>query len=147
MFSPMTTSEMVTAVGRAARTAARGDGPATEFSRGQLLSAFSASRHLTVELAKYPAELRPFGADVAQALREADQVGTRGQLEALAAELDRPSDAAGIGDLVSAALDLLREDQNPNARRIRAHVHSALRALSDREVELLADAIEGPTHE
>jgi hypothetical protein len=145
MFSPMTTSEMVTAIGRAARAAARGDGPATEFSRGQLLSAFSASRHLTVELARYPAELRPFAADVARALRQADEVGTRGELGALAAELDRASDGARIGDLVSAALDLVRKDQNPTARAIRAHIHSALRALSDREVELLADAIEGPS--
>lgn len=145
MFSPMTTSEMVTAIGQAARAAARGDGPATEFSRGQLLSAFSASRHLTVELATYPAELRPFAADVARALRQADDVETPDELGALAAELDRASDAARIGDLVSAALDLLRKAQNPIARAIRTHIHSTLRALSDREVELLADAIEGPS--
>jgi CHASE3 domain sensor protein len=140
----MTPSEVVTAIGQAARAAARGDGPATDFSRGQLLSAFSASRHLTVELASYPAELRPFAVDVAQGLMRPDALETRAELEALAAELDRAVDAARIGDLVSAALDLVRKDQNPSARAIRAHIHSALRALSDREVELLADAIEGP---
>jgi hypothetical protein len=144
VFNPMTTSEMVSAVGRAAREAARAGGASSEFSRGQLMSAFSASRHLSVELAHFPAELRTFATSVAHDLGHAEAVSRAQELATLASELTSATDAPRIGDLVSAALDLVRDDPAPAARSLRASLHRALRALSDREVGLLAEAIEGP---
>ena len=142
MFNPGTTSEMVTAVGRAARDAARADGAGSEFSRGQLMSAFSASRHLSVELARFPAELEAFAAAVTNELVGAEAVACPSELDAIARQLATASDAPRIGDLVAAGLDLLREDPAPAARRLRKSLRRRLRALSEREVDLLADVIE-----
>jgi hypothetical protein len=144
VFSPLTPSEVVAAIGRAAREAASGSGPTSEFSRGQLMSAFSASRHLSVELACFPDELRGFTEQLAPALRDTAELDAHRQLVALAGELERASDAARIGDLVSEALALVRTDGAPTAGVLRRRIRAALRALSEREVELLADAIEGP---
>ena len=140
----MTTSEVVSAVGRAARDAARSRGEDSEFSRGQLMSAYSASRHLSVELSRFPAELEAFAAGVADQLTRARQVSRADDLTVIAAELNRASDAPRIGNLVAAALDLVRDDPATAAVSLRASLLRALRGLSDREVELLADAIEGP---
>jgi hypothetical protein len=144
VFNPMTTSEMVTAVGRAARDAARAGEAASEFSRGQLMSAFSASRHLSVELAQFPAEVQAFATAVSREVDRADSVSHPRELSAIAEELKRATDSNRVGDLVCAALDLIRDDPAPAARSLRTSLHGALRALSDREVELLADAIERP---
>jgi hypothetical protein len=144
VFNPMTTSEVVSAVGRAARDAARSGGEDGEFARGQLMSAYSASRHLSVELSRFPAELETFAASVADALARAREVSHADNLTAIAAELNQASEAPQIGNLVAAALEFVRDDPAPAAVKLRASLHQALRALSDREVELLADTIEGP---
>lgn len=135
---------MVTAVGRAARDAARADDAASEFSRGQLMSAFSASRHLSVELAQFPPEVHAFAAAVSLELEGAESVSRAGELSAIARELASATDSDRVGDLVAAALDLIRDDPAPAARSLRTSLHRALRALSDREVALLAETIEGP---
>jgi hypothetical protein len=139
----MTTSEVVAAIGRAAREAARGDGPASEFSRGQLMSAFSASRHLAVELARFPAELHSYADEIASLLRAPGNVRDPGTLVELAAELAGTTAAPRIGDLLAVALDTLRDDCGADAAVLRTRLHAALRRLSDREVALLAEAIEG----
>jgi hypothetical protein len=145
MFSPLTTAEVVTAVGRAARDAARSDEPASEFSRGQLMSAFSVSRHLGVEIATFGPELRSFAHTVADALRaSAGEVARGDALEATAGEVAKAADAHRIGNLVAAALDDLRGDASAAATDLRARLHAELRGLADREVELLAEVIEGP---
>ncbi len=145
MFSPLTPAEVVTAVGRAARDAARSDEPASEFSRGQLMSAFSVSRHLGVEIAAFGPELRAFADGVAADLRASSGALARGDaLQATAGELATAHDAHRIGDLVATALDDLRGDPSPAATALRAQLHTALRRLADREVELLAEVIEGP---
>ena len=145
MFSPLTPAEVVTAVGRAARDAARSDEPASEFSRGQLMSAFSVSRHLGVEIAAFGPELRSFADTVADALRASSGAVMRGDApEATAGELAKAADAHRIGNLVATALDDLRDDPSPAATALRARLHAALRGLADREVELLAEVIEGP---
>ena len=46
--------------------------------------------------------------------------------------------------IVAAAQDDLRGDPSPHAAELRARLHTALRRLCDREVELLADVIEAP---
>jgi hypothetical protein len=143
VFNPGTTSEMVTAVGRAARDAARGEGAGSEFSRGQLMSAFSASRHLSVELARFPAELEAFASAVAHELADGEGVSRARELDAIAHELSTATDAPQIGNLVAAALDLVRDDPSPAAQTLRQSLRRRLRALSEREVDLLADVIEG----
>ena len=57
MFNPLTPSEMVAAIGMAARTTARGDGELDEFDRGQLMSAYSATRHLAIEIYSFSDQL------------------------------------------------------------------------------------------
>ena len=128
MFSPLTPADVVIAIGRATRDAARSSEPASDFSRGQLMSAYSASRHLGVELVSFAPELRSFAQELAADLPA----------------LDRARSAHEIGDLVAAALDDLRGDPSPHAAELRARLHTALRRLCDREVELLADVIEAP---
>jgi hypothetical protein len=140
----MTATDMVIAFGRATREAARGAEPSSDFSRGQLMSVFSATRHLAVELSEFPPELRSFTEVVAPDLRAAGELAGVEQLVSLGTELAASTDAQQIGDLLSAALEQLRGDQSASAVALRARVHGALRRLSDREVELLADAIEGP---
>ena len=111
MFNQLTATEVVIAMGRAAEAAARGDDELGEFGRGQLLSAYSASRHVAVELSSYDTALRAF---------------------ARAIGADETLDAGALGEV---ACELVRE--RPDV------VRAALRELADREVELLAAAIEG----
>jgi hypothetical protein len=140
VFSPLTPADVVTAIGRAARDAARSDEPASEFSSGQLMSAYSASRHLGVELARFDTELASFAGAVAADLRDAG--GER--LAQRANHVAQARDAHAIGDLVAVTLDELRGDPAPVAAQLRGRLRSALRELADREVELLAEVIEGP---
>jgi hypothetical protein len=134
---------MVSAVGRAAREAARSEAAASEFSTGQLMSAYSASRHLAVELAAFTGELRWFTEAVARELRAARGVTNGSTLPGLAAELERTTDAQRAGDLVSQVFDALRDDASPEAVLLRSRLHLLLRKLSEREVFLLAETIEG----
>jgi hypothetical protein len=140
----MTPSDMVSAVGRTAREAARSEAAASEFSRAQLMSAYSASRHLAVELAAFRSELELFGASMAAELRAAPGVAGAADLSALASQLELTTDAQRAGDLMSRVLDGLRDDASPESATLRARIHTLLRKLSEREVELLAEAIEGP---
>jgi hypothetical protein len=142
MFNPMTSTEMVTAIGRAVREAGRSREPASDFSRGQLMSVYSASRHLAVELAEYPAELRGFALVAAGELRGAAALDRGEELAAIAAELEQTEDPQRIGDLLSAALAQLRGDPTAPAAELRGRLQTRLRRLADREVELLADVIE-----
>ncbi len=140
----MTSAEVVTAIGRAAHAAARSEEPASEFSHGQLMSAYSVSRHLGVELAQFAPELRAFADDVAAALRGGTSLNAGPRLEAYAVELAQASDAHAIGNVVAAVLDDLRDDASPAAAALRARLRASLRGLADREVKLLADVIEAP---
>ena len=133
MFNHLTPAEVVTAIGRAARDAARGDGATSAYARGQLLSAYSSARHVTVEIDAYPSELRAFSADVA-AVVEPHAPG-------LAAGLAREGGAARVAELTCEALERLRTGGDDAAVR---RIQERLRRLADREVELLAEAIEGP---
>ncbi len=129
MFNHLTPAEVVSAIGQAARDAARGDGVTSAYARGQLLSAYSSARHVTVEIDAYPAELRAFAADLAAVV------------ESPAPELAAASGAAQLGALTCDALAQLRADGDDAAVR---RIHERLRRLADREVELLAQVIEGP---
>lgn len=144
MFNPMTPSEVVTALGRAARVAGRSHEPPSDFSRGQLMSAYSASRHLAVELAEFGPELRAFADEVAERFQAASVVANQPRFAGWAAELRRRNDASSIGDIIAAALEELCDAESPEAVALRTDIRGAVRALSDREVTLLADVIEAP---
>jgi hypothetical protein len=141
MFNQMTPADVVAAIGQAARAAARDDGASSEFARGQLLSAYSTSRHLSVELASYEAELQSFASDVGRWARDFDEAGP---IAALAAVVEDAPDAQALGDATCVLLERLRADGSEAANDLRARIHARLRRLADREVELLADVIEGP---
>jgi hypothetical protein len=144
MFNPVTPAQMVTALGRAARAAGRSQEPASDFSRGQLMSAYSATRHLAVELAEYPPELRRFADAMADLFDNVPATVDQERFADRARALRHTGEAWAIGNLVCEALDDLRGDAAPAAADLRARVQTAVHALSDREVQLLADVIEAP---
>jgi hypothetical protein len=117
---------------------------ASEYARGQLLSAFSISRHLTVELEHYDREIQTFGRDVCAITRSgaADLAGSEDLLE-LASRLEQATQARAAGDLLADLLGRLRDDESDAAALLRVRIHSRMRALFEREVALLADVIEG----
>ena len=142
MFNPLTPSEMVAAIGLAARTTARGDGELDAFDRGQLLSAYSASRHLAIEIDSFAGELSARCAAIADAVDAA--VAPAGAdpdplLLGLAARLRASPDARAAGDAIGELLDLCRDRDLVG---LRAEIRTQLRALCDAEVTLLADGIE-----
>ncbi|MCW3011558.1 MAG: hypothetical protein JWO90_1962 [Solirubrobacterales bacterium] len=143
MLNPVTPAEVVVAIGHAARDGARSEDPGATFARGQLLSAYSATRHLATELSLFGPEVAAFAAEVARIAREGAG-DDAAPLLALAAVIAATEDAQRLGDPVCELLDLLRADGSPQAALVRAQVRAALARLGDREVELLADAIEGP---
>lgn len=138
MFNPLTPAETAGAMGRAARDAARSADPGDGFVRAQLLSVYSASRHLGVELTSFDPEIRSFAAAVARATEQACA-----GLGRVADELAETTDPRVAGQLVCELLDRLREDESAPARDLRSAVRSELVKLADREVELLAAVIEG----
>jgi hypothetical protein len=140
----MTPSDIVSAVGRTAREAARSEAAASEFSRAQLMSAYSATRHLAVELAAFGAEIEWFAASVAAELRATRCVTSQPTLSGLASELEQSTDGQRAGELMSQVLDTLRDDASSESATLRTRLHTLLRRLSEREVRLLAEAIEGP---
>jgi len=141
MFNPMTPAEVASAIGITARDAARADEPLGSFGRGQLMSAYSGSRHLAVEVSSFGTEIQRFAVELAGAFDGVEGGGET--LAGVATRLRDSPDPRGVGDLLCELLDGLRE-QPPSSqtRALRAKIHSSLRDLCDREVELLADAIE-----
>jgi hypothetical protein len=129
----------------AARDAARGEGLTSEYSRGQLLSAYSSSRHLTVELESYEAEVRNYAGEVSAWIRAAaPALSESDRAAAVAAELEQTRDARAAGNLTSDLLHQLRDDRGDAARQLRDRIHARLRVLAEREVAALAEVIEGP---
>jgi hypothetical protein len=141
MITPLTPAEMVAAIGRAARAAARTDEPLSEFERSQLMSAYSGSRHLAVEIEFFPPAVDAFCTGLADEL-DATPVVELPELAAVTAQLRDTADPRRAGEVVSGLLNLLRAHPSPAAAALRARVQAALRDLCDREVDLLADALE-----
>jgi hypothetical protein len=142
MFNPLTPSEMVAAIGMAARTTARGDGELDEFDRGQLMSAYSASRHLAIEIESFPAELSARREAIAGAVEEAcagDGGTDAGALRGLASRLRASGDARAAGETIAELLDVCRDR---GLVALRGQIRTQLRDLCDAEVNLLADGIE-----
>jgi hypothetical protein len=144
MFVPLRPAQMVTAIGRAARTAGRAEGEPTEFERGQLMSAYSATRHLAVELDHFDTERERLRRDT-----EAAVAAAVAQLPAGDPARDRVSgllhasgDAAALGEDLCALLAECRAHDTEPWTGLRHTVHAGLRALCDREVQLLTEVIE-----
>ena len=140
MFNQLTPAETVRAIGVTARDVARGGEP-SEFDRDQLMSAYSATRHLVPELRFYPGELQQFAERVLTAVDEADLGAGGGELTAVVERLRGSSDSALIGDVTSELLARLSADDSPAARALRDKLHVLLRELADREVDLVAEAL------
>ena len=136
----MTPADVVLAIGQAGRAAARGKEADSEFARGQLLSAYSIARHLSVEIEAYEPELNGFVSDVSG---WAGELGGDGAIGAAAEQLRLAEDTTAIADATCVLLECLRADGSPAAAQLRLRVRKRLRALADREVELLAEVIEG----
>ena len=149
MFTPLTPAQYVSAIGLVARDRARDDEPADEFHRGQLLSAYSGSRHLAVELTWFAAELQAFTTAVADEVETAAHAlpaptpdTERQGLRTLAAGLRGTADPVEAGRRVSKLMAQLRERRSPHTAALQARCRALLAQLCDREVSLLADAIE-----
>lgn len=141
MFNQLTPAEVVTAIGVTLRESARSDGQASDFERDQLMSAYSATRHLAAELAGFAPEVDRFRETVAAQLRAADAPALSDDLQSLASRLDAGADAQEVGAVVSELMEILRGDGSPAAQSLRRDVHGQLRSLADAEVNLLADAL------
>jgi len=143
MFNQLTPADLVGAIGVTARDAARSEHPADEFQRDQLMSAYSATRHLAVELSSFGPELERFRRAVVENVRRAadDDRDARDELAAVATRLEADGSTAAAGAAVSDLLALLRHQDSPTAAVLRSEVHTLLRQLADREVDLLADAL------
>lgn len=146
MFNPLTPAEMVVAIGRAARAAAGTDGLLAPFERGQLMSAYSATRHLAVELDAFGPQLRVAADELVAAVeRTLAQLGddpAADALERFARGLTTATDGPAVGELAADLLAVCREREELALARLRGQVRVCLKALCDREVALLAAAIE-----
>jgi hypothetical protein len=141
MFNQLSPDEVVTAIGTTLRTAARSEGQASAFDRDQLMSAYSATRHLSVELETYAPELGKFTTAVSDQIRSSGAPGVEGELGALADRIEQSSDPGAIGAALCEVFELLRQTPSERNRALRAQLHRQLRSLADREVDLLADAL------
>ena len=140
MFNPLTPSEMVTAIGSAARAAARTDEALDEFDRGQLMSAYSACRHLAIEIATFSSELSARCSAIADAVDRASGAESLHDLAARLREAGEAGDARAAGDAIAELLAACRARESRSA--LRGRIQAELRALCDTEVALLADGIE-----
>jgi len=140
MFNQLTAAEVVSAIGVTLRGAARSEQAASDFERDQLMSAYSATRHLAVELDAYPAELERFTTSVAELLVSADRPDS-GALGADIARLGETGDTPALGAVIADLLTSLRADSSEAALLLSARLRALLRRLADCEVDLLADAL------
>jgi hypothetical protein len=118
--------ELILAVGRVLRAAARPDATDHEFQRSQMLSAYSVARHLAAEQASAADLLDWLKGELEPALAEHPETRAR-----VAAARGGPEIGAALQDLLDAL---------PRAGEERARLHRILAELADREVAILAAA-------
>jgi hypothetical protein len=143
VFNQLTPAAVVTAIGRAAQSAARLEGPASDFDRDQLMSAYSATRHLAAELDGYALPLEEFTISVARSLQTCPDLELRGALSGHAERIASARDGATLGQEIADALATVRQSTSDVAPTLRAEIHAHLRSLADREVDVLAEALGG----
>jgi hypothetical protein len=142
MFNQLTTAEVVTAIGATARRAARSENPASDFDRDQLLSAYSATRHLAAELSGYAPVWDRFRTVLVQRLdpAESGDKDVSALVTALRAALNEDATPAVVAPPLCDLLSALRNGSGPSAT-LRADLLTELRRLADSEVDLLAHAL------
>jgi hypothetical protein len=126
VFNPMEPHELMLAVGRVLRAAARPDAAGHEFQRSQMLSAHSVCRHLAAEQAG--------AADLLAWVQGELDPELAGHPEARA-RVAAARGGAEIGGALQDVLDGLARDDP-----LRARLHRILAELADREVAILAAA-------
>ena len=109
MFNPMTPAEVASAIGITARDAARADEPLGSFGRGQLMSSYSGSRHLAVEVSSFGPEIERFAVELACAFDGMEGGGEI--LTGVAARLRDSCDPRRVGEVLCELLDGLRQQQ------------------------------------
>jgi hypothetical protein len=105
------------------------------------MSAYSATRHLSAELASYPPELRRFTESVAASLRASEDAALSKQLGPIVSRLESEPDLATLAGSICDALRTLREAHSAAGAALGAELRVHLRTLADREVDVLADAL------
>lgn len=127
MLNPMSTAEVVRAVGAVLEASAAG-GSDDEYSRGQVLSAFSVCRHLAAE-----EEGRRGLAEWLEAA-SAEVLAARGEAPLSAAQSEE------AGPRLASLLEELRGADDEDSRRALAELRAVLRELCDREIAILVAA-------
>lgn len=126
MFNSLRTDQLIAGIGATARSAATATGPADEYARGQLLSAYSVSRLLAAEVRAEATLLAWLRAELLEALGSAPA----------AARIEAAPDAIEIGGVLVDLLAELRESgEDPE---LRARIHAILREMAERELVALA---------
>jgi hypothetical protein len=137
MFNWLRTDELIAGMGGTMRAAASADGPADEYARGQLLSAFSISRLLAAEVRASAGLLAWLKGSLDEALAASEDPAAAAARERVAAA----TDANTVGDALVELLAELREgDRDPE---LRARIHGVLREMATRELAALAARPEG----
>lgn len=144
MFTPLTPAQMITAIGATARQAARRQEPPDDFSQGQLKAAYSAARHLAIELEAFGPALGDFSVRISAATQRAGAAAgdDAAALDALAARLARTRDATHAGEAVCELLELCRAHPGAAWAELRSEVHRALAMPCDSEVDALDAGLE-----
>lgn len=127
MFNPLSAPDVVRAVGGVLKAAA-GGGPDDGYRRGQLLSAYSMTRHLAAEEEAAPALRTWFAAELEPIL--AGRGGAAWARDATVAEL---------GERLCSLMEELRAAGDEESRRAAAALRAALRGLCEREIAALAE--------
>ncbi len=132
MFNPLRTDELIAGMGKTMRAAAADRGPADEYARGQLLSAFSISRLLASEVRAQAGLLAWLRAALDESLATSADPAAQQARERIAAA----ADASAVGDaLVDLLAELRRDGREPE---LRARIHAVLRDMASRELAALA---------
>jgi hypothetical protein len=131
MFNPLRTEELIAGMGKTMRAAAAAHGPADDYARGQLLSAYSISRLLAAEVRAEAGLLTWLRGELGAALAASADPDAAAAAERIAA-----ADAGEIGDALVDLLATLRE--SGREPELRARLHAVLREMASRELAALA---------
>lgn len=136
MFNALRTDELIAGMGTTMRAAAAAEGPADEYARGQLLSAFSISRLLAAEVRATPGLLAWLKGELDAALAASEHPAAAGGRERVAAA----ADANEVGDVLVDLLAELRAGgrDGEGDQALRERLHAVLREMAARELAALA---------
>lgn len=132
MFNALRTDELIVGMGRTMRAAAAAEGPADDYARGQLLSAYSVSRLLAAEVRAEAELLAWMKGEIRAAL---DASGDDDEAVATARERLEEADSIELGGVLVDLLADLRV-RAPDSE-LRRRLHAILREMAVREIAAL----------